>query len=373
MSFYKFNKILDHKDLLIKKNNFRTLKHVRIEPTEVCNFQCAFCVTQDPLRKQKMINQGYDSGNRKLDFNRFLDLLDELKEVGVEAISFTAVGDPLVYPKIGKIFEKALNLNFKLGLTSNFAMKINDELIETLSKFSWLRWSMNGGSEDVYYKTNRPKGKLGLNAYHDVKKNINRIVNKIKTLNSNTKINASYVISEWNLNDTENAAKLAKELMIDSVFFRPDMELYNKRDNNLKKIMTNNDEIISKAKKFDSKKFKVFIEYDRESDSLEVSDPDLKCFYSNHSIYIAANGDVYPCCYTRMWKKYAIDNINSTSFTDFWRGKHAEDNYKKLDTNECPTCPYIDVNKALKMIYDNKDFDKNKTESKYKNHIDPFI
>ena len=302
MSFYKFNKILEHKDLLNRKNGFRNLKHVRIEPTEVCNFQCRFCVTQDPLRKKKIIDQGYDSGNRKIELNRFMNLLDELKEVGVEAISFTAVGDPLVYPNIEKIFNKALNLNFKLGLTSNFAMKISDNLINLLSHFSWLRWSMNAGSKKIYLNTNRPKGNFGKNAYEEVSYNINRIIKKILTNKSKTKLNASYVISEWNINDTEEAAKFGRSLGIDSIFFRPDMELFNKRNNNPQKILSNNLNIISKAKKHETDKFKVFIELDRENDSLEVDDPNLKCFYSNHSIYIAANGDVYPCCYTRMWK-----------------------------------------------------------------------
>ena len=119
--------------------------------------------------------------------------------------------------------------------------------------------------------------------------------------------------------------------------------------------------------------FKVFIEYDREKDSLEVDDPNLKCFYSNHSIYIAANGDVYPCCYTRMWKKYAIKNINEISFNDFWKSNLAEENYKKLNVNQCPTCPYIEVNKALEGLYLNKKIYYPKKEKKIKNSEDPFI
>ena len=38
-------------------------------------------------------------------------------------------------------------------------MPLKDEIIDSLSEFKWLRWSMNGGSEEVYLKTNNPKGK----------------------------------------------------------------------------------------------------------------------------------------------------------------------------------------------------------------------
>ena len=224
-----------------------------------------------------------------------------------------------------------------------------------------------------YWHKTEAKGNYGKNAYEEVEYNIKRIKKKILSNKTSAKLNASYVISEWNLNDTENAAEFGKKLNIDSIFFRPDMELFNERNNNLKKILSKNNDIISKAKKHETSNFKVFIEYDREKDSLEVDDPNLKCFYSNHSIYIAANGDVYPCCYTRMWKKYAIKNINEISFNDFWKSNLAEENYKKLNVNQCPTCPYIEVNKALEGLYLTKKIYYPKNEKKIKNSEDPFI
>ncbi len=180
MSFYNFNKLLQFKNLNKLQNGSRKLIHVRIEPTEVCNFQCKFCVTQNPERKKIITDKGYDGGTRKFDFFRLMDLLDELKELDVKAISYVAVGDPLMYPNIDRVLKKSADLGFKLGLTSNFAMSLKDEVIETLTKFQWLRWSMNGGSKDVYMRTNNPIGRAGSNAYENVKKNIARIVNKKK-------------------------------------------------------------------------------------------------------------------------------------------------------------------------------------------------
>ena len=181
MGFYKFNKILSHDNLHQPNDNgFRKLIHVRIEPTELCNYSCKFCVTQDPERLKSIQKDGYDGQDRRFDLNRLSDLLDELKKVGVKAISFVAVGDPLMFPNISKVLKKAIDLKFDLGLTSNFGMPLKDEIIDSLSEFKWLRWSMNGGSEEVYLKTNNPKGKNPSAAFKNAKENIKKIISKKK-------------------------------------------------------------------------------------------------------------------------------------------------------------------------------------------------
>jgi radical SAM protein with 4Fe4S-binding SPASM domain len=363
MSFYKFDKILGIKELNQPNNNgFRKLIHVRIEPTELCNFSCKFCVTQDSERLKIIKKDGYDGSNRKFNLDRILSLLDELKDVGVKAVSYVAVGDPLMYPNIDKVLKKSVNLNYDLGLTSNFAMNIKDDLIETLSKFSWLRWSMNGGSKEVYLRTNNPKGKNSQEAYENVKRNINNLSKVIKKNNSKTLINASYVVSEWNYQDVINAAALGKELNINNLFFRPDMMPMNSRIKTPLDIIKINQEILMQTKKYETDNFKIHIEDGRENDVLTVDDKNLVCFYSNHSIYIAANGDVYPCCYTRINKKFVVGNISQISFQEFWKAKNSCENYKNISTNTCPSCPYIGVNKSLKTIYENTHQKNNNTE-----------
>jgi radical SAM protein with 4Fe4S-binding SPASM domain len=351
MSFYKFNKILSFENLQEPSNGYRKLIHVRIEPTEICNFQCKFCVTQDELRLNIIKEQGYNGTNRKFDLERILNLLDELKEVGVKAISFVAVGDPLMYPGIEKVLKKAFELNFALGLTSNFAMDIKEETIDVLSRFRWLRWSMNGGSEEIYLKTNNPRGKSKEYAYENVQSNIKKIIQKRVENKTTVTINASYVVSEWNFNDLENAAILGKSLGIDNLFFRPDMMAMNPRTNKPLDILKKNHNLLLKAMNHANNKFKVHAEYERENDVLKSEDKDLVCFYSNHSIYIAANGDVYPCCYTRINKKFAIDNISNKNFKKFWSEQKNVDHYKELNINTCPSCPYTKINSDLEKIY----------------------
>lgn len=82
------------------------------------------------------------------------------------------------------------------------------------------------------------------------------------------------------------------------------------------------------------------------------ADKDVACFYSNHSIYIAANGDVYPCCYTRSDRKYVMGNIAGQSFGTFWASEARRGNYRQLSIASCPSCPYLDINKQLRELYE---------------------
>ena len=134
------------------------------------------------------------------------------------------------------------------------------------------------------------------------------------------------------------------------------MMLFEKRNEHFLKISENIDRI-NNAKTHENENFKVHAETERENDNLLLRDKDLVCFYSNHSVYIAANGDVYPCCYTRMSKKYVIDNISNQDFRSFWRNHNNANHYKNLNVNLCPSCPYNDLNVKLKEVYLNgKDF-----------------
>ena len=82
-------------------------------------------------------------------------------------------------------------------------------------------------------------------------------------------------------------------------------------------ILSKNKPLLDQAMEFQKGNFKISIEQERENDVLKVKDDNLVCFYSNHSIYIAANGDVYPCCYTRINPKFVIGNITNQKFNEF--------------------------------------------------------
>lgn len=346
--------LLQHKNIVEKIMKGDGLSsppiHVRMEPTESCNFRCKFCIWHDAERHQSIASQVDMTGKRQLDKNRVLNLIDELADMGTLAISFTGAGDPLVYPHMAEVLKKIHERGLQSGVTSNMAMKLKDETVEQLALSQWVRWSMNSGSLDVFKEIHQPRGSDTSQVYNRCIDNIKRLLSVIV---DRTKLNASYVVHESNEEGVYDAVKLASELGVSSIAFRPDTP-FDRIDKPLSYSNEVYTSIIRAKNEYESKDFKVFVNEDRLEDVKKYGDSELVCYYANHSTYIAANGDVYPCCYTRYDKKYSMGNISETKFKEFWYSEKRKEFYKNLYYDHCPSCPHGKTNKVLKQLYNGK-------------------
>jgi radical SAM protein with 4Fe4S-binding SPASM domain len=290
------------------------------------------------------------TGRRHLDRARLVRLVDELADMGTRALSFTGAGDPLVFPGIDEVLAGIHARGLALGVTSNLAMKLGDGLIEGLVRARWLRWSMNGGSEEVYVATNRPRGGSPQAAFATARANVARIVAARRTCPRPTTFHASFIIFPENEHDVLPAARLARELGLDGISFRPDTP-FERQTEPLALSPAVAEALALATRTLTGPGFTVHHEATRRADVEKLGDPDLVCFYSNHTTYVAATGDVYPCCYTRVDARYALGNILAQPFRDFWRSEARRAAYRRLHFDSCPSCPYGPTNQLLGRLY----------------------
>lgn len=318
--------------------------HVRIEPTECCNMRCIFCVWHDTEIHNNIESVTSYTGTASLPCERLLELIEELKALGTKAISFTGAGDPLVYPYIEKVLRKVYLSGIQFAITSNFAMPLSESLLQILCKAKWIRISINAAESETYGKIHSPVEMDRSLVFKRLQENIQRLVAARRASGSNVQVNASFVVSEHNGNEVSKAARHAKSLGFDSISFRPD-------DPNIQgsKPLPFSPDVKMQLASLDSLRsdnFKIFA-----SDSHGIRKHEeikgLLCRYANHSAYVAATGEVYPCCYTRYDKRYIIGNILATSFRDFWWSNLHQKNLKRLLVGNCPECPYDDTNIRL--------------------------
>ena len=351
---YNKIKILQHKEILktIEVGKIETLApvHVHLEVTEVCNFVCNFCAFHNPVKRADLPNFDF-TGKRRLEFNRLLQLVDELAAAETQAIAFTGAGEQLLYPNLYKVLAKIRKNKIQFAVTSNLALPISDELIEELSHAQWIRWSLNAGQAETYQFLHNPKGNEPEKAFQLAQINARRLIAARQRNQTQLQLNASFVVSTDNKADIRQAAEIAQNAGVDGIAFRPDTSLERQEAQNA--YVDETQQAISQTKnELETDQFKVHISETRLTDVMRFHDLKLICYYSNHTSYIAANGDVYPCCYTRSDVRYVIGNINQQDFRTLWASAHRQGFFKKLLLKKCPSCPYGETNEVLKYLYE---------------------
>jgi radical SAM protein with 4Fe4S-binding SPASM domain len=338
------------RSILAGQGNLNVPSHIQIEPTEACNLRCSFCHWHNAELSTDFGNFDF-KGIRSIDTERLLDLIDEFHELGVKAVAFTGAGDPCVHKHLWKFLQRLRENTMDRAVTSNLAMPIKQELVAELGTANWVRWSFNAVSKDVFISVQGPKNGFA-KAAATQEKNIPAI-NEARLAAGNEAINASFVISyndgNGNATDIVQATRKAKELGCASISFRPDMPFSKEQE-----VMQYNDYIVEQlesASRISDSQFTVYTNLQRLDALQESPDKDLLCYYINHSTYIAATGDIYPCCYTRYEEGYVLGNILDQSFQKAWFSARRQNAYKTIKYNECPPCHHGVTNTVLKDLY----------------------
>lgn len=353
MGLYEEIRLLAHTQELRKVENGESGNcaplHVRIEPTEACNLECAFCWWQVRQTRSRL-NDFRFSGRTRIPIRRMLTILEELAALGTLAVSFTGTGDPLMYPAMDRVLAHAESLGIRFGLTSNLAMPMNQRLISALTRAAWLRWSLNAATADTYVRIMNPRETTPGNAFERASGNVRKLVAAMRESESRPAFNASYVVTTENEGEIAAAAALVKELGLDSIAFRPDTPFARQDEPNAYSHRA--ESAIDEARqRYGNEWFQVHGGQVRQEDIQKSGDPDLLCFYANHTMYIDASADVYPCCYTRYSTRYVLGNVLNRSVEDFWREESRMNAYRRIYQDACPPCGYGRINRALKPLY----------------------
>ena len=107
--------------------------YVRVKPTNVCNHHCYYCAydSNSPSGVDRTL---------QLPKEKAMEILDDFKEMGVKAVTYSGGGEPLVYPHIIEMMKKTLDYGIDLSMITN-GQNLNGEKAELLAKAKWIRIS----------------------------------------------------------------------------------------------------------------------------------------------------------------------------------------------------------------------------------------
>lgn len=284
--------------------NQKRLFGVIIELTRQCNFSCIHCYIDD-----------YSEAGLPTD--RIIKLLYELRDNGVYEIQFTG-GEVFLREDIFTILEAARDLQFRVVILSNISL-LDDDKIKRLDDLhvevvSTTLFSLDDKLNDAITSSKNSATKVKQNILKIAKTNV---IPEIKTVVMSA--NCREVPAIWDFCKKNNIRFVATEGLFPSEFgsIAP-----------LKLAMTN-EQLEAILPLLDKIRFGGPYVLERNAD-------DSICCELNYSLFISANGDVYPC--NLFFRR--IGNINKNSINEIWHSPFLKElqNRKWSELKKCNNC-----------------------------------
>lgn len=313
--------------------------YVRIKPTNRCNQNCYYCHYKNPYLKLDQYNPA-DEINRE----KMLEIIQDFKDIGVKAVTFSGGGEPLLYPYIEETMEAVLNAGIDLSIITNGSL-LTGKTAELLSQAKWVRISLESGCSETYSKIRGVKE----DTFHELCENIKSFA-KIKS--KDCELGVNHVIGPNNYREVYQAGKLMWELGCDHIKYTALMS------NDAEKMHAPfKKEVIEQIHKLieeNTEDFKIINLYESDFDSNAVFGRNYDyCAIKDYVTVIAANSKIYYCHDKAYLSAGEIGDISQKSFKDVWFSEETTRKFEMFDPQEiCKHhCVYDDRNELLNRFY----------------------
>lgn len=315
--------------------------YIRIKPTNYCNHKCYYCSYADnALGLRDAVNRQDQIPREKM-----MDIIADIKDMGVKAVTFSGGGEPLLYPYIIETMQKILDAGIDLSIITNGQL-LKDERAEVLAKAKWVRISFDSANAETYVRVRQ----IPVTAFEEVCDNIRQFA-KIK--NENCELGVNFVINHENADQVFDMAKMVKELGVNHIKYtaRVTKDLFEYHEPFKQRVI----EQIHRAKEeLEDNRFRVINKYESDFESVLVFHRCYeKCYVNRAFTVIAADSKVYFCHDKAYVKEGVVGDLRNQSFKDLWFSEETVKRYKEFDPQvECNHhCVYDDRNELLNTFY----------------------
>jgi len=290
--------------------------YVRIKPTNRCNHNCYFCVYNPEYSKMHNDINHIDEISKE----DMQNILTDLHQIGVKAVTYSGGGEPLVHKNICDILRQTLDYNIDLSMLTNGEL-LKDERADLLSNAKWVRISMDYYNAELFASTRGGNEKRYLKIIDNIKKFAKNVDSK------ECELGVNYIITKDNFSGLIEAAKVLTDIGINNIRFSPvwttDFHEYHSEIKNI--VREQLDDI--KAT-YNNKSKVVYDSYNIDNQNCFCS---YKQCYSMQVIpVIGADKKVYNCHNKAYDMTGLIGSIENNSFSDLWFSKETANHFKQF-------------------------------------------
>lgn len=270
-------------------------------------------------------------------------IINQLAELGCKGITFTGGGEPLLHKETLNMVEYAKDRKIDVGFITNGSALTKEKSERLVKNCTWVRVSLDAGNAETFKYTHG----LPVVAFNKVVKNIKGLAEMKSKVGSECTVGVGYLTDEITKSGMLEATRLARDLGVDYVQFRP----YHRDETEV------NDEI-EKCLEYETENFKVLWSK-HKYESMKRGDWGRtyeKCYGQQFATVIGANGKMYLCCHMRGMEKYELGDVNKQTIKDIWNSERRQEVIDGLDWRDCPPlCRANTFNQILWEIKQNKD------------------
>ena len=180
------------------------VRHVQIEISNLCNYQCIFCPRTKMVRKKGMIDE-----------ELFHRLIQEVYDFGAREMSFHYSGDPFLHPKLAQYTEKAKQVGYQYVYIDTNGFHASPERLREVidAGVDSIKFSVNAASRETYRFIH------GVDAFDRVVENIAYCNAYRRRKNPDMKLFVSCVYTGYTQDEMEKLSEIFS--FCDEVIFQP--------------------------------------------------------------------------------------------------------------------------------------------------------
>lgn len=348
-SVYSDLKILHHTEKLADiLNGKRTAPiYIRIKPTNICNQNCYYCGSKDEnVPEERALDR-----KATIPWEKMQEILEDIVEMGVKAVTFSGGGEPLVYPYIESTLEYIKEKNIDYSIITN-GQELEGRKAELLADAKWIRVSLESACAKTYANIR------GVHTFNRVIQNITDFT-KIKSRECTVGINC--VVTHDNYKEIYDLCKLIQETGANNIKFSP-LRLDGDLGEYHEKIYDRVVEQLKEAKKdFESENFKIIDKYKDDAGlSQNYQKPYHRCIIQEVFTVIGADCKVYLCHQRAYTRNGDIGSLEKKRFKELWYDSKTIKKVRELDV--CKECNF-------RCVFDERNILLNNLLNIDKNHI----
>ena len=292
---------------------------IEVDPSNACNHACSFCLSSYIHFDKYKGTETFSRATMPRDM--LMSLCEDFVSMGVRAVNWTGGGEPCLNKHLKEAIEYCGKNGIKQGIFTNGTLLDKRDLFETMvDNMTWVRISIDTGTEESYNKIRIPKGGADWNK---MVSNVKKLIEVNKSKGNKIDIGVGYVISPDTYKEIVDFAKFFKDFDLTYCQYKPEIVIREdggeQRDKEfwIEKVIP----LLDEAKEILGDKFQCngYKITDLTEDPSLLGRNYKKCLGSQISPCIGADGHIYVCTNHRGWKQYSYGCLyDGKSFKEIW-------------------------------------------------------